>query len=67
MTRERLYIQTMQEVLARSHKVIVDAKAANAPIILPPDAFRSGVTVQAPAPAPAPAPAAPAQQGGDSK
>jgi membrane protease subunit HflK len=64
VTRERLYIQTMQEVLARSHKVIIDAKGSTAPIILPPDAFRSGaVTVQAPAPAPA----APAQQGGDSK
>jgi membrane protease subunit HflK len=63
VTRERLYIQTMQEVLARSHKVIVDAKAANAPIILPPDAFRSGASAQAPAPAPA----APAQPGGDSK
>jgi membrane protease subunit HflK len=65
VTRERLYIETMQDILARSHKVIVDAKAANAPIILPPDAFRSsGVTVQAPAPT---APAAPAQQGGDTK
>jgi membrane protease subunit HflK len=65
VTRERLYIQTMQEVLARSHKVIVDAKAANAPIILPPDAFRSSGS--APAAAPAPAPAAPAQQGADGK
>jgi len=69
VTRERLYIQTMQEVLARSHKVIVDAKGSTAPIILPPDAFRSGVTVQAPAPAapaPAAAPAA-AQQGSEGK
>jgi membrane protease subunit HflK len=63
VTRERLYIQTMQEVLARSHKVIVDAKAANAPIILPPDAFRSGAPAQAPAPA---APAT-APQPGDGK
>ena len=69
VTRERLYIQTMQEVLARSHKVIVDAKGSTAPIILPPDAFRSGVTVQAPAPAPTPTPAQPAaaQQGGGDK
>ncbi len=65
VTRERLYIQTMQTVLARSHKVIVDAKGATAPIILPPDAFRSGVTVTAPAPAAQPA--APAQQGSDGK
>ena len=57
VTRERLYIQTMQEVLARSHKVIVDGHGTTAPIILPPDAFRSAVTVQAPA-APQPAPTA---------
>jgi membrane protease subunit HflK len=40
VTRERLYIQTMQTVLSKSRKVIVDAKGATAPIILPPDAFR---------------------------
>ena len=56
VTRERLYLETMQEVLSHSHKVIVDAKGATAPIILPPQAFQSSV----PAPAPAPAPAAPA-------
>ncbi len=67
VTRERLYIQTMQAVLARSHKVIVDAKGSTAPIILPPDAFRSGVTASTPAPAPAPAPAAPAAQQGSDK
>ncbi len=66
VTRERLYIQTMQTVLARSHKVIVDAKGSTAPIILPPDAFRSGAAAQAQAPAPAPA-AAPAQQQADGK
>jgi membrane protease subunit HflK len=41
VTRQRLYLETMQTVLAKSHKVIVDAKGANAPIILPPDAFRA--------------------------
>jgi membrane protease subunit HflK len=41
LTRERLYIETMQRVLTHSHKVIVDAKGVTAPIILPPDAFRS--------------------------
>ncbi len=30
----------MQKVLARSNKVIVDAKGASAPIILPPDVFK---------------------------
>ncbi|MEP6967538.1 MAG: FtsH protease activity modulator HflK [Pseudomonadota bacterium] len=54
VTRQRLYIETMQQVLAHSHKVIIDAKGATAPIILPPDAFRSAAAAQA-APAPAPA------------
>ena len=40
VTRDRLYIETMQAVLQSSNKVIVDAKGASAPIILPPDAFR---------------------------
>jgi len=40
VTRERLYIETMERVLASSNKVVVDSKGASAPIILPPDAFR---------------------------
>ncbi|HEY8616955.1 FtsH protease activity modulator HflK [Phenylobacterium sp.] len=40
VTRDRLYIETMQRVLARSNKVIVDGDGASAPIILPPDIFR---------------------------
>jgi membrane protease subunit HflK len=40
VTRERLYIETMQRVLANSNKVIIDNKGATAPVILPPDAFR---------------------------
>ncbi|HEY3697553.1 FtsH protease activity modulator HflK [Phenylobacterium sp.] len=40
VTRDRLYIETMQRVLAKSNKVVVDAKGASAPIILPPDVFR---------------------------
>jgi membrane protease subunit HflK len=40
VTRERLYIETMQRVLANSNKVIVDSKGANAPVILPSDTFR---------------------------
>ncbi len=47
VTRDRLYIETMQRVLARSNKVVVDSKGASAPIILPPDAFRP--RTQAPA------------------
>jgi membrane protease subunit HflK len=59
VTRERLYIETMQKVLSQNHKVIVDAKGANAPIILPPDAFRSGQAAETTAP-PAAQPAQPA-------
>jgi membrane protease subunit HflK len=63
VTRDRLYIETMQRVLARSNKVVIDGKGASAPIILPPDVFkpRSATTAQgrgldpaAPAPTPQP-------------
>jgi len=57
VTRERLYIQTMQQVLSHSRKVIIDAKGATAPIILPPQAFQLATPAPAPAPPPAPAPA----------
>lgn len=51
VTRERLYIETMQRVLAKSNKVIIDSKGANAPVILPSETFRPRTTV-VPAPAP---------------
>jgi len=59
VTRERLYLETMERVLERSNKIVVDAGegGTNAPIILPPEVFRnrgsaanSGTTAQ-PAPA----------------
>ncbi len=50
VTRQRLYIETMQQVLAKSNKVVIDSKGATAPIILPPDVFRPRVTPAAPAP-----------------
>jgi membrane protease subunit HflK len=40
VTRERLYIETMERVLARSNKVVIDSKGASAPVILPPDVFK---------------------------
>lgn len=60
-TRDRIYIETMQRVLQRSNKVIVDSEGASAPIILPPDVFRprSQTPAQAPAPAPEPQPVQP--------
>lgn len=54
VTRDRLYIETMQRVLTASNKVIVDSKGGATPIILPPDVFRP----RAPAGAPASAAAA---------
>lgn len=54
VTRERLYLETMQRVLANSNKVVVDGKGASAPIILPPDVFRPRNQPQPPAPAPVP-------------
>ncbi|CAN7585594.1 FtsH protease activity modulator HflK [Phenylobacterium sp. LjRoot225] len=56
VTKDRLYLETMERVLARSNKVIVDSKGATAPVILPPDVFqRRAQPVAAAAPAPAPA------------
>jgi membrane protease subunit HflK len=47
VTRDRLYIETMQRVLAKSNKVVVDGKGTSAPIILPPDVFRPRSQTQA--------------------
>jgi membrane protease subunit HflK len=40
VTRERLYLETMERVLNRSNKVIVGSKGSTAPIVLPPDLFQ---------------------------
>ncbi len=40
VTRDRLYIETMQRVLANSNKVIIDGKGVTAPIVLSPDVFK---------------------------
>ena len=57
LTRERLYFETMQRVLGKSAKVVVDAKSGAAPVMLPPDLFRR----DAPQASSAPPPAAAAQ------
>jgi membrane protease subunit HflK len=55
VTRERLYLETMERVLRESNKIIIDGNGStNAPIILPPDAFQRR-TPQAQAGQPAPA------------
>ncbi len=65
VTRDRLYIETMQRILQSSNKVVIDAKGASAPIILPPDVFRPKSAPPAPAPAPVveTAPAQPTAKG----
>lgn len=64
VTRDRLYIETMQRILQNSNKVVVDSKGASAPIILPPDVFRPKVAPAAPAPQVVePAPAQPQAKG----
>ena len=52
VTRDRLYIETMQRILQNSNKVVIDAKGATAPIILPPDVFRPKAQTPAPQPQP---------------
>jgi modulator of FtsH protease HflK len=39
-TRERLYLETMERVLAKSNKVVISGKGVTAPVILPSDVFR---------------------------
>lgn len=72
-TRDRLYLETMERVLANSNKVVISGKGVTAPVILPPDVFRprsgpNAAQPQAPVQV-APAPAVPQQQpqpqGGD--
>ncbi|RYF95131.1 MAG: FtsH protease activity modulator HflK, partial [Caulobacteraceae bacterium] len=48
VTRQRLYIETMERVLSKSNKVIIDGKGVTAPIVLSPDVFKPKVAVQAP-------------------
>ncbi|WP_337185584.1 FtsH protease activity modulator HflK [Phenylobacterium sp.] len=61
VTRDRLYIETMQRILQSSNKVIVDSKGASAPIILPPDVFRPRAQPAAAQPRVEAEPVAPAQ------
>jgi modulator of FtsH protease HflK len=51
VTRERLYLETMERVLRQSNKIIVDGGGgSNAPIILPPEVFRPRNPQAAPQP-----------------
>jgi membrane protease subunit HflK len=66
MTRQRIYIETMQRILTHSKKVIVDSKSVNAPIILPPDLFRSSAPPSPPPEAQSDQQAQPSQDQGQS-
>jgi membrane protease subunit HflK len=58
-TRERLYLETMERVMAKSKKVVIAGKGGTtAPVILPPDLFRTAPPPPAAAPAAAPPPTA---------
>jgi membrane protease subunit HflK len=63
VTRERLYLETMERVLAHSNKVVVSGKGTTAPIILPPDVFRPRTLAPPPPPQPSAEPEASAQSG----
>ena len=57
VTRERLYIETMQQVFSSTNKVFVDAQGSNNLMLMPLDKLLQGVAAAA-APAAASAPAA---------
>src|SRR5581483_7033268 len=40
LTRQRLYMETMERILAQAPNVVVDAKNGSAPVMLPPDLFK---------------------------
>jgi membrane protease subunit HflK len=57
VTRERLYLETMERVLGHSNKVIIEGgKGVSAPLVLPPDIFRKPAAAQPAQAAPAPQP-----------
>jgi membrane protease subunit HflK len=67
VTRERLYLETMERVLRDSNKIVVDTNGStNAPIVLPPDVFRQRApqNPQTPAAAPAQPPTSPQASAG---
>lgn len=59
VTKQRLYLETMERILRNSNKVVIDGKGGTAPIVLPPDLLRPRQPAQ-PAPPP-PQPQAQAQ------
>jgi len=62
VTRQRLYLETMQQVLSSTSKIMIDAKGSGNLLYLPLDKLMqaAGTQVMAPPPAEAPAPVRPA-------
>jgi modulator of FtsH protease HflK len=67
VTLQRLYLETMEEILKNSNKVIIDKSAEGGTGVLPylqlPALGGASGTASAPAPAPAPSPAVPPSRG----
>jgi membrane protease subunit HflK len=66
VTRERLYLETMERVLGKSNKVIIEGKGVTAPVVLPPEVFQRRPQPPAVQPAPSDQGQAPAS-GSDQK
>jgi membrane protease subunit HflK len=64
VTRERIYIETMQQVLASTSKVMMDYRGAGNVLYLPLDRLMQGGQAAEAAAAPRPAPAEPAPDAG---
>ena len=62
VTRDRMYVDTMQQVYSNVSKVLVDSRSGSNLLYLPLDKLmqQAGAAVAAPTPAPAPAETAPA-------
>lgn len=62
VTRERMYLETMEDVYRRAHKVVVDTKGGNNVIYLPVEKLNGAAqATDAPTPVPVLPPAAPAR------
>ncbi len=64
VTTQRIYLETMEQILRNSRKVIIDSNAEGAQGVIPYLPLNELQPRAAPRPAPAPAPAAPSRPGG---
>ncbi|MGO4314094.1 protease modulator HflK, partial [Pseudomonas sp. KB_15] len=59
VTRDRIYLETMQQIYANTNKILIDAKGGNNLLYLPLDKLMSQVQGTAATPAPTPGTSAP--------